>query len=269
MTYRVRNITLALVLGVVAALLTAFYVTNYKRTVQRAEDSVTVLVAAKDIPVGTAGADVLESHLLAPREVARRTVVPGAITSGQEIERLVATQPIFAGEQVTTRRFRPVEQRGVRSELKGNMRAFQLAGDANQLLVGTLKAGDHVDLVTSIKYKVSDVVTDGSASGSDAERVASRVVLRDIPVLRVQGAGSVNLTSGDGRGSNGVLLRVTDAQAQKLFFVIKNGEWSLQLRPVVDAADSPDSVETIESVLGDGLRARQYRQLYAGKELPQ
>ena len=39
------------------------------------------------------------------------------------------------------------------------------------------------------------------------------------------------------------------------------------VRPVVDAADSPESVETIESVLGDGLGARQFRQLYAGKDV--
>jgi hypothetical protein len=36
---------------------------------------------------------------------------------------------------------------------------------------------------------------------------------------------------------------------------------------VIDAADSPESVETIESVLGDGLKDRQYRQLYAGKDV--
>jgi hypothetical protein len=62
-----------------------------------------------------------------------------------------------------------------------------------------------------------------------------------------------------------VILAVTDAQAQKLFFVVKNGDWSLQLRPVLHAADSPGSVETIESVLGDGLRPAQFAQLYVGR----
>src|SRR5256885_2105555 len=57
MTYRVRNIGIAVALAIVAALLTSFYVTNYKRHVQRGEDHVTVLVAKHDIPVGTAGSD--------------------------------------------------------------------------------------------------------------------------------------------------------------------------------------------------------------------
>ena len=37
MTYRLRNIGIAIVLAVVAALLTTFYVTNYKRSVQHSE----------------------------------------------------------------------------------------------------------------------------------------------------------------------------------------------------------------------------------------
>jgi hypothetical protein len=62
-----------------------------------------------------------------------------------------------------------------------------------------------------------------------------------------------------------VILAVTDSQAQKLFFVMKNGDWSLQLRPKGRAKDSPESVETVESVLGDGLRPAQRAQLAGGR----
>jgi Flp pilus assembly protein CpaB len=79
-------------------------------------------------------------------------------------------------------------------------------------------------------------------------------------------AAGTKLTTGS-NGSHAVVLAVSDSQAQKLFFVIRGGEWSLQLRPVVDAADSPESVETIESVLSDGLGPNQFRQLYAGKDV--
>src|SRR5256714_8558498 len=112
MTYRVRNIGIAVALAVVAALLTSFYVTNYKRHVQRGEDHVTVLVAKRDIPQGTSGSDA--SSLLRPVEVPRRSVVPGAITGPDEISNLVASQQTFQGEQVTTRRFSPLAQVGPR-----------------------------------------------------------------------------------------------------------------------------------------------------------
>ena len=57
MAYRARNIMIAVALAAVAALLTSFYVTSYKRHVQRGEDHVTVLVAKKDIAEGTTGAE--------------------------------------------------------------------------------------------------------------------------------------------------------------------------------------------------------------------
>jgi Flp pilus assembly protein CpaB len=260
-TYRSRNIVLAVALAALAAALTSFYVSNYKKTVRDGEKNVTVFVATKDIPAGTSGAGAAAS--LRPVQVARRNVVPGAISRREQVSTLIATDAIYSGEQVSQRRFRPVTQGGVRAELKGNLRAVQLAGDPNQLLAGTLKAGDRVDVLASIKYKVSDVTGGAAESGTDLDRVASRVVLRDLLVLRADSAGSAASRVNDptGKGAS-VQLAVTDNQAQKLFFVYRNGDWSLQLRPVVDATDSSEGVETIESVLGDGLHARQYAQLY-------
>ena len=57
------------------------------------------------------------------------------------------------------------------------------------------------------------------------------------------------------------MVAVTDAQAQKLWWVVKNGDWSLQLRPVTNAADSPDSVETSASLVADGLRSGARKRL--------
>ena len=65
MTYRIRNIGIAVALAVVAALLTTFYVTNYKRTVQQGEETVPVYVASHDIPLGTSGADVAQRSMFA------------------------------------------------------------------------------------------------------------------------------------------------------------------------------------------------------------
>lgn len=261
MTYRLRNIVLAVGLAALAAALTSFYVANYKRSVQDGEKDVTVFVAAKDIPVGTSGADAFARGMFREQTVARKSVVPGAISSPDEIGKKIATERVYAGEQVSARRFVPAKQQGIRAELKGNQRAFQVPGDANQLLVGTLKAGDRVDVVGSIKYKVNDF----SGEGNDRDRVASRVVLRDLLVLRASGGSLAAEKVGSTVDEYSVQLEVTDSQSQKLFYVIKNGDWSLQLRPAVDSTDSPESVETIESVLGDGLKPRQFQQLYGGR----
>jgi pilus assembly protein CpaB len=252
---RLRNVLIAVALAVFAGMLTFFYVNNYKRNVQQAEENVSVLVAARDIPAGTPGDEVLKDKLVVTRELTQRSVVPGTFAEPRQIEELVTTDRIYAGEQITASRFKPETQRGVRAELKGTMRAVQVPGDPNQLLSGTLSSGDHVDVVASVEYKVT-----GTGS-SDVDRVASRIVLRDILVLKAPQSETVGGTVSRRRGDTFAQLALTDSQAQKLFYVMKNGEWTLALRPPVRAADSPESVEVVETVLGDGLRPRQYQQL--------
>jgi Flp pilus assembly protein CpaB len=266
MTYRLRNILIAVGLAAVAAVLTIVYATNVRRDAEQGEGLVSVFVAARDIVEGTSGSEAVEDDLVTTKEVARRSVVPGAISNPAQIEGLVASETIYSGEQVTARRFQPVAEQGIVAQLKGNMRAFQLPGDPHQLMQGTLKEGDRVDVVTSIKFRVTDVdAADGSRVGGDFERTASRVVLRDIVVLRAAAVpeSDSDLTEGIDNTTSAVLA-VSDAQAQKLFFVAKNGDWSLQLRPAADATDSPESVETVETVLGDGLKPAQLQQLLAG-----
>ena len=253
---RLRNVIIAVALAVFAGMLTFFYVNNYKRNVQQAEENVSVLVAVRDIPPGTPGDDALKRQLVVQRELTQRSVVPGTFAEPKQIEELITTDRIYAGEQITASRFKPETQRGVRADLKGTMRAVQLPGDANQLLSGTLASGDHVDVLASVKYKVT---ADGATG--DVDRVASRVVLRDILVLKAPESGAVGGAVTRSNDDLYAQLALTDNQAQKLFFVMKNGDWTLALRPPVRAADSPESVEVVETVLGDGLRPRQYQQL--------
>lgn len=236
MSYRLRNIGIAVVLAVLAALLTIFYVTNYKKSVQQGEDLVAVWVAARDVPVGTPGAEVSDRRLLRAVEVAKRNVVPGAISKPEQIEPLVATERIYEGEQITLNRFRPLGEQGIKAQLKGRLRAFDLAGSEHQLLLGTLEEGDHVDFVGSLEVGNGIPVT--------------KVVLRDLLVLKAPSTGNVESKLG-ARPDEGfaAIIALTDAQSQKLFHVTTHGDWSLQLRPVTDAADSRNTFETSATVM--------------------
>jgi hypothetical protein len=49
-----------------------------------------------------------------------------------------------------------------------------------------------------------------------------------------------------------VIVAVTDTQVQRLYFVMKNADWTLELRPAVDAADSPERLDSLQSVLESG-----------------
>lgn len=241
MTYRMRNILIAVALAGFAALLVTFYISNYKSSVQHQQAQVTVLVAAQDIPQSTSGADVVSKGWLKTEQVARSSVVPGAISSADRIKGLVAIAPIYSGEQVTSRRFGPVVQQGIKGQLAGTQRAIQLSGDPNQVLSGTLAAGDFVDFVGVIPLNGS-TPTD-----------YSRIVVRNLEVLQVQnGSGSGHI--GGGNGTSAVMLRMTDAQSQKVAYTYKKGDyWALELRPGLNSADSPNSFETAFTILIDGI----------------
>jgi Flp pilus assembly protein CpaB len=247
MTYRVKNITIAVALALVAALLTIFYTTNYQRDVRKDETNVPVWVATRDIPAGTSGADAQQKSMLKKSEVVRRSVVPGAISNPDQVADLVTAQPIYAGEQVSTRRFSTPSQRGIQAQLVGVQRAIDIPGDKYQLLAGTVRVGDKVDLVATF-----------GVGGSNGVPV-TRIVLRDIEVLRAPGGGTGDSSkiSAD-NGDLSVMLKVTDTQVQKLHWVFTAAtKWHLELRPGTDAADSPENVESWYSVLREGVRQKQ------------
>jgi Flp pilus assembly protein CpaB len=251
---------IAVALAAVAALLTSFYVTSYKRHVDRGAHQVTVFVAKADIPEGTTGEDAV--RMLTTEDIPRkaRERIAGAITKPDQLTGLVATQQTLQGEVVTTRRFGTQTELGVRAQLKGTDRAVEVWGDQTQLLAGTLKTGDHVDFV--------------EATGS-----VSRVFIRNVKVLQAPSAppAGSKLTSSISSKSS-VMLKLTDNQTQKLQWLLaaaQSGEdshpelWHLALRPVVHDADSTDHVDTWWSVLTDGLtRAEKNLFLFGQRKSP-
>lgn len=244
MTYRVRNIAVAVGLALVAALLTTFYVANYKRHVRQSESTVTVYVAKKDIPQGTPGSDLVKHGYISSAEVAQRSVVPGAISNPEQVRNLITRQDVYRGEQITLRRFASHAEQGVRVQLHGNLRALSLPGTPDALLAGTLKDGDHVDLIANLK------------TGDCGTCFAVRDIARDLLVLQAPVPDGTTGKLSASKSSNSVLLAVSDAkQVQKIWFAVENAAgWSLALRPVTNASNPPYDIESITSVLKDGVR---------------
>lgn len=242
-TNRFWHVAAAAGLALLAVLLTTFYVTNYKRHVQHGESQVTVLVASKDIPADTPGSEILAGSWLKQESVARRQVVPGAISSADQVRGLIATQPTYAGEQVTARRFGTPAERGVRAQIQGTQRAVQVSGDPNQVLAGTLRAGDHVDIV-------------GGWALADNSAVA-RVIVRDSLVLEAPAAPKGGAAAVAASGTYSAQLRLTDAQSQKLEWIVAHGkDWRFEIRPSANAANSPRWHETEGTMLTDGVGQR-------------
>jgi len=241
MTYRLRNIVVAVALAALAGALTLVYVVNYKRHVQHGESKVNVLVAARDIPAGTTGSEVVEQHMVRTEAVPCRTLVPGWMGRSDQLNTLVSTQVVYEGQQVTVRSFAPPREQGVRNLIRATERAVEVNGDPHQTLAGTLKNGDYVDVVGNW------TMPDGSTHH------VTRVVLRNVLVLKAADAlaASAKLSGGQ-EDQSAVQLRLTDAQAVKLQYLFHNGDWWLTLRPPVKSADSANTYQEDRTMLSDG-----------------
>jgi pilus assembly protein CpaB len=220
MSYRTRNILIASGLALLAVVLTLVYVSHEKKSSSTAVAApVSVLVASRDIPIGTAGAKLAGTGWLVTKKFQPADVPSGAVTDLKQLTGLVATQQTYAGEQLVAQRFGTTQQEGLLAVLHGANRVVQLPGDANQLLAGTLKVGNLVDVVGSIKVPET------------SQTHYSTTFLRDLLVVSTPSKPS------GGSTETSVQLRVSSSQAQRLFWLEKNADWSLVLRPSTGATD--------------------------------
>lgn len=239
---RVRNLALPLGLAAAAAILIGLYVVSYRNSVTHGAGMVKVLVAARDIPAGTDGSAIAGGGYLKSQTVPRRAVVPGSLTSAAPLTSKVTSAEIYQGEQLTLRQFVPVAQGGIFAQFSGNQRVVIVPGDPNQMLAGIVGEGDHVDVVTTAKYNYGDLA-----------RATSRVVLRNLLVLKAPDASAQ--PSVGGTATTSTTLVMTDRQAQTMAWAMKQGTWFFILRPTNKPLNSSPTVETLFSILGRGLPA--------------
>lgn len=233
MSYRTRNIVMASGLALLAVIFMVIYVSKARN----GDDSlgkgvITALFAARDIQQGTPGS-ALQDGAFVRRKVARNATVPNSISTPTEVRGEIVTQDILAGEPVTARKFGPVTAVGVRARITGYERVVQLSGDPNQVLEGTLKAGDRVDVLGT-----------WTPVGCDRCKM-SGIIVRNALVLETSGA----LTGSGTSGEVPVQLRLTDEQANAVFWMQKNGAWWLMLRPVIKPRSTSLSYSTASSIL--------------------
>ncbi len=253
MTYRLRNILIALGLAIIAAVLVSVYVTQYKNHVESGQSGTEVYVATRDIPLGTPGDELISGKYLHKESVKRVNRVSGAITDPKQVTGRYVTEPIYQGDQLSLRRFGEAGAAGTRGQLTGAQRAIEIDAKPSQVLAGELKTGDRVDVVST---------WEAPEGGSHH---VSKVVLRDLLVLAAPESGSSKSSvTSSSSGTTTVQLRVTDTQATKLFFVVKNGEWTLALRPPVRAGDSSETLADAKTIAVEGVGGSVLRKAMKG-----
>jgi Flp pilus assembly protein CpaB len=222
-SYSRRKLAIASTLAVGAAALMVIYGAQARGNGATTVSDKAVLVATRDIPLGTPASAIAGGGWVTAERLPAGSVAAGALTSISQLRHLVAVQPTYSGEQITGRRFGRVQQQGVSSELTGSFRIIELSGSATQLLAGTLQRGNRVDVVGSVRLPETG-----------ATHVAA-VVLRNLLVVQVPPAEKTGGVSGPDTLT--AQLQLTPLQAQRLFWLTKNGDWSLLLRPSAGAKD--------------------------------
>jgi pilus assembly protein CpaB len=241
MNYSVRNIVIAGGLAVVAVIAVLLYTSNVRDKARQDQHRVQVLVAARDIQAGTTGKQVIDQHLLVPKDIVQTDQVPGALTTAAGLDNLVVAQTIYHGQQVPSAVFQPPLTTGTSLQIRATERAISVPVDTDSGLIGTLHDGDHVDVLLAYK-------------GDNGGPSFTRPLLRNVQVLTAPAAGD----------AGHVLLKLTDVDATKLLYAEQFQKVWLVERPKAQAQDSPAALETSSTVLFDGLTPAQIAKAVAG-----
>ena len=260
MSYSVRNIVIALILAVVAAGLVIMYTSNVKHQADKSIKTTTVVVSKGDIVAGTPLNTLVSGGAFTTRQVATKDVVPGAFTSVSSLNTSLATATnITAGAQITPAMFSNSKDTAIVNQIHGTMRAVQLAFNANRVLGGTLKAGDHVDIYGEMTIQASN-----NSSKYSQQTVAARIItnvevlstydtgVASVPLTSASGANSASGTD-DGTGGDAIILAVPQNLLADLMLIRESGQFWLAVRPSHGAQDTGASVATPCSTFSAGL----------------
>ncbi|MDP2181737.1 MAG: Flp pilus assembly protein CpaB [Actinomycetota bacterium] len=176
----------ALVLGGIAAVLAANYLSSARSDIVASNEPIDVLVAQEDIPRGMTAEDLLSQKLIALEEVPRRFVAAGAISSDKGLEGKVLVAPMTTGEQVTDSRFEVPSTAGLAYSIPNEYVALSIPVDEVRGISGLVKPGNYVALFATMP-------TDGTTEGE-----FTRMLLADVKVLAVGGTMNAEQTTATG-----------------------------------------------------------------------
>lgn len=252
---RSRLLIAAVVMGLITALFVYLYMS---RQIQAASAEVPIIVAQRDIPIGS----ILNGSMLGVRNVPKKALPPGVATSPEMVVGRVVTRQINAGEPV------PLSAVALRNRLSQlipiSMRAVTVALDPVSGVGGFIQPGDHVDVIATFNV-------DGGT--------LSRVVLQDVELLAAGGQVSTDQEApqqaGAAKGPQAYLtatLAVSPRQAEELVLAESKGKLRLALRRPDDRSRISSQGITGRAVVGivppDAPREQQ-RSTQAGAPTPQ
>jgi pilus assembly protein CpaB len=216
---RVMAVLLSLLLAAIGGFLILSYAANSDRRAMKDMEPVDVLVATKPIAKGTTTDDIAAAVTLRPLPAI--ALVPGALTSMEQIAGRVAAVDIQRGEQLSGSRFvDPATFAGSAALVPKGMQQISIKLESQRVVGGDLKAGATVGVFLSV----------GDKPG------VTHLAIHKVLVTKVQG-GAASPEGGDSSASPAVdasllvTLATTANNAERIVFAAEYGSIWLSSEP--------------------------------------
>jgi Flp pilus assembly protein CpaB len=234
--------------ALLAALVLTVFLQQYRRSVNGADNTMTVLVAKNLIEKGSSGTIMAEKSIFQTARVRKDDLKNGAIADPANLRGKVAVNDIYPGAQLLVADFAPATG-GVRDRIQGDNRGISLPLDAAHGMIGDVQAGDHVDVFALIGAGIGS----GGAGAPGQARGVLVTLMRDLVVLRAPKAAKSGATTAG--QTQQVVLRANDAQVAKLAWASDNAKIWLTLRPKIGAEQTKPPVIDSGAMLRDAVGA--------------
>jgi pilus assembly protein CpaB len=237
-------VLVALLLASAATAAVFMYVSGVKKDATTGGGMVKVVVAKHDLPTGTY-LGKLTAGDFTTIAIPQKEVVRGAITDVEQLKNSTTSQPILAGEQITSARLQGSQQigGGVLGLPKGEQ-ALTVQLDSERVPAGILQKGDHVTVyatfsdVSVLRGSLRSFLA-GHTQASSRQDIGDYTVTLapDVLVLKV---ATVYPGSSSNSGEVQVTLAVEPQDAQRLVFAREEGSvWLALLAPGERGVDQP------------------------------
>jgi Flp pilus assembly protein CpaB len=224
---RQGTIVVGVAAAVLAAILLLVYLSHYRSSVKGSTEPVTVLVAKRLIPKGTAGSSIAAQNLFVVTTIPKGQLKVGAISDPAVLQGTVTAADVYPNQQLTTGDFTTKSVGALASQLTGKWRAISLPTlDTAHGLSPDVQAGDHVDVYAQIR----------SLEG---------LVMSDVLVL-----ASPTAATGSAPASGNYILRIPSSRAAKFAWIGENGKYWLVLRPATKARPTLPALEPSAHLFG-------------------
>lgn len=271
MKLRIALIIIAILLGIVAVVGVIGYINSIKASLEEEVERVGVLVAAQNIPRETKVEDIISAKMVVIKEIPRKYLANGVLTSLDEYKGYVVAAPINEGEQITATKFVRPEEIGLSFVVPEGMVAVSIPVDEVIGVSNLINVGDRVNVIAtfwpeegtsqttkgtveqmlpeaqaSSETENTRVVTENQGVSARIEKEITRTLLWNVEVLYVgtkvassqetkEATGLIGgrtTTETKAREIKTVTLAVSPEDSEKLVFSEEMGSVWLALVPV-------------------------------------